>query len=249
MDDGGGVFAGACVAGICAKRAERRGSRQHHWHDKRKHDAGSNARWWHDGARWRCVAERHIFHAGHQSQSVIDANIQSRLSAGNDGEPGRCCATGSEQLSGAIDMQIKQVAGANGSRLWVAILASGEEVKKTILEWARSNNIEAASFVALGAFERATVAYFEWDKKQYKPIPIHQQVEVITLVGDVVRNVKDEPDLHAHTVLGLPDGTTRGGHLLEGYVRPTLEVTLTETPAHLVRRMKANLGIALIDID
>lgn len=146
-------------------------------------------------------------------------------------------------------MQIKQVSRAGQPRLWVAILAPGEEVKATILDWARSSNVEAASFVALGAFKRATIAYFEWDKKQYKPIPIDQQVEVITLIGDVVRNVKDEPDLHAHTVLGLPDGTTRGGHLLEGHVRPTLEVTLTETPAHLVRRMKADLGIALIDID
>jgi hypothetical protein len=170
------------------------------------------------------------------------------MSAGNDGQSGRCGAARGERLSGAL-MQIKQVSGAGQSRLWVAILAPGEEVKATILNWARSNNVEAASFVALGAFERATIAYFEWDKKQYKPIPIDQQVEVITLIGDVVRNVKDEPDLHAHTVLGLPDGTTRGGHLLEGHVRPTLEVTLTETPARLVRRKKADLGIALIDID
>jgi hypothetical protein len=146
-------------------------------------------------------------------------------------------------------MQIKQVSGEGRSRLWVAILAPGEEVKATLLNWARSNDIEAASFVALGAFARATIAYFEWEKKHYKPIPIDQQVEVISLVGDVVRDVNDAPDLHAHTVLGLPDGTTRGGHLLEGHVRPTLEVTLTETPAPLVRRMKADLGIALIDID
>jgi uncharacterized protein len=166
----------------------------------------------------------------------------------NDGQSRRCRAARGERLPGAL-MQIKQVSGAGQPRLWVAILAPGEEVKATILDWARSSNVEAASFVALGAFKRATIAYFEWDKKQYKPIPIDQQVEVITLIGDVVRNVKDEPDLHAHTVLGLPDGTTRGGHLLEGHVRPTLEVTLTETPAHLVRRMKADLGIALIDID
>jgi predicted DNA-binding protein with PD1-like motif len=165
-------------------------------------------------------------------------------------QSGNCRGTAAGLLQHtAIAMQIKEVSGGRGSRLWVAILAPGEEVKQTILEWARSDNIEAASFVALGAFQRATIAYFEWDKKQYKPIPIDHQVEVITLIGDVVRNVNDEPDLHAHTVLGLPNGTTRGGHLLEGLVRPTLEVTLTETPANLVRRKKADLGIALIDID
>ena len=35
----------------------------------------------------------------------------------------------------------------------------------------------------------------------------------------------------AHVVLGLSDGTTRGGHLIEGRVFPTLEVVVTENPA------------------
>ena len=146
-------------------------------------------------------------------------------------------------------MQSKQVAGGPGTqRLWVAVLDPGEEVKDTLIRFARRENIEAASFVALGAFERAVIAYFEWDKKQYNPIPIEYQVEVITLAGDVVRDEQDQPDLHAHCVLGLEDGSTRGGHLLKGVVRPTLEVTLTETPAHLIRRKRPGLGIALIDI-
>jgi hypothetical protein len=32
-------------------------------------------------------------------------------------------------------------------------------------------------------------------------------------------------------------------------VRPTLEVTLVETPAHLRRRKRPELGVALIDLD
>ena len=74
------------------------------------------------------------------------------------------------------------------------------------------------------------------------PIPVNSQVEVITLVGDIAEDEKGAPSLHAHTVLGLPDGSTRGGHLIEGHVRPTLEITLTETPAHLVRKKKPELG-------
>lgn len=92
------------------------------------------------------------------------------------------------------------------------------------------------------------IGYFDWQEKVYKPIPVEAQVEVITLVGDIAVDEKDALSLHAHTVLGLADGTTRGGHLLEGHVRPTLEVTLTETPAHLVRRKHKDLGVALIDI-
>ncbi|MBA4037107.1 MAG: DNA-binding protein, partial [Bradyrhizobium sp.] len=47
---------------------------------------------------------------------------------------------------------------------------------------------------------------------------------------------------------GLSDGSTRGGHLLTGIVRPTLEVVMTEVPVALRRRKRPDLGIALIDL-
>jgi uncharacterized protein len=50
-------------------------------------------------------------------------------------------------------------------------------------------------------------------------------------------------------VLALGDGSTCGGHLLDGTVQPTLEVTLVETPAHLRRKHRPKLGLALIDLD
>ena len=143
-------------------------------------------------------------------------------------------------------MQSKLV--SSSPRMWVLVLAPGEEAKSTIVDFAKKSNLRAASLVALGAFERAKVGYFDWEKKEYLPIPVEEQVEVITLVGDIAENDKHEADLHAHTVLGRRDGSTRGGHLLEGVVRPTLEVTLTETPAHLRRRMHPDINVALIDI-
>lgn len=146
-------------------------------------------------------------------------------------------------------MQSKLVADDKGQKIWILILAPDEEAKQTITEFARQENIRAASFVALGAFSRAVIGYFDWDRKKYMPIPINSQVEVITLAGDIAEDEQGAPSLHAHTVLGLCDGSTRGGHLIEGYVRPTLEVTLTQTPAHLVRKKKPELGLALIDIE
>jgi uncharacterized protein len=146
-------------------------------------------------------------------------------------------------------MQSKLVSRPGETRVWFAVLDAGEEVKKAILALVQQEKIAAASFVALGAFEKAIIAYFDWEKKKYQPIPIENQVEVITLVGDVVPDEKNKPNLHAHTVLGLADGTTRGGHLMEAYVRPTLEITVTETPAHLVRRPQPGLGLALIETE
>jgi uncharacterized protein len=144
-------------------------------------------------------------------------------------------------------MQSKLVSSER-SRVWVLVLAPGEEAKSTIVAFAKKNDLKAASFVALGAFERAKIGYFDWQKKEYLPIAVDEQVEVILLVGDIAENDKHEADFHGHTVLGRRDGSTRGGHLLEGVVRPTLEVTLTETPAHLRRRMHPDINVALIDI-
>jgi uncharacterized protein len=144
-------------------------------------------------------------------------------------------------------MHSKLVSKPNETRVWIAVLEKGEEVKSALLALAKQERFENASFTALGAFEKAVIAYFDWEKKKYLNIPIDEQVEVITLAGDIVPDDKAKPSLHAHVVLGRRDGTTRGGHLVEGLVRPTLEVTVTELPAHLRRHKHPELGVALIE--
>jgi predicted DNA-binding protein with PD1-like motif len=144
-------------------------------------------------------------------------------------------------------MLCKLVSKPGETRVWIAVLEAGEEAKQALLEIAQKQKIGDASFVALGAFAKATVAYFDWQTKKYQDIPVDEQVEVITLIGDIVPDEKGKPSLHAHTVLGRSDGSTRGGHLQEGHVRPTLEITITETRAHLTRRKHPDLGLALIE--
>ena len=112
----------------------------------------------------------------------------------------------------------------------------------------RAERLEAAQVTAIGAFERATVGWFDRAAKQYRRIPVDEQCEVLSLIGDVAEG-QDGPILNVHVVLGPSDGTTRGGHLLEGQVFPTLEVVVTETPAELRKVMHPDLGIALIDLE
>jgi uncharacterized protein len=77
---------------------------------------------------------------------------------------------------------------------------------------------------------------------------VSEQVEVVSLIGDVA--VEDgEPKIHAHVVIGKRDGATLGGHLLEGRVRPTLEIVLTEAPEHLRREFDSVSGLALIRLE
>jgi predicted DNA-binding protein with PD1-like motif len=77
-------------------------------------------------------------------------------------------------------------------------------------------------------------------------IPVDEQLEVLSLAGDVARG-DGEPAVHGHIVVGRRDGSTRGGHFVDGTVRPTLELVVQETPAYLQKRHDPESGLALID--
>lgn len=144
-------------------------------------------------------------------------------------------------------MKSKQVFEQDGLRTFVLILDPGEKAFATITAFAKAEGLEAASLTAIGAFENATVGWFDLEARTYRPIEVGEQCEALSLLGDIAKGDDGQPSLHVHCVVGLRDGSTRGGHLLEATVRPTLEVTLVETPAHLRRRKHPDLGIALID--
>jgi uncharacterized protein len=131
---------------------------------------------------------------------------------------------------------------------YVVVCDPGDEAVSALTQFARSEQLEAAQITAVGAFEHATVGWFDRAARDYRRIHVDQQCELLSLIGDVAEG-GDGPVLHMHVVLGLSDGTTRGGHLLEARVFPTLEAVVTETPARLRKVFRPDIGIALIDLD
>jgi hypothetical protein len=143
-------------------------------------------------------------------------------------------------------MKAKLLSSAAGQKTSALIFETGDEVMQTLLEYAKAQRLTASHFTAIGAFRDATIGYFDWEKKDYQKIPIRDQVEVVSLVGDIAETEKGEPKIHAHVVLGTSDGHARAGHLVEAHVRPTLELILTESPTHLRRKHDPESGLALI---
>jgi uncharacterized protein len=130
-------------------------------------------------------------------------------------------------------------------RTFVVVFDSGDEVLENLLAFAKEHRLSAAEFSGIGALSAAVLGYFDWQKKDYRRIPVDEQVEVLSLTGNIA--VADgKPKLHPHVVVGKADGSAHGGHLLEARVRPTLEVIVTESPAHLQRRSDAETGLTLI---
>ena len=144
-------------------------------------------------------------------------------------------------------MKSTKIAGDAGAESRVIVLDSGEEAFAALTKFANDAGITAASLSAIGAFENATVGWFDVDRKTYREIQVAQQCEVLSAIGDIAVGDDGRASLHLHVVLGLSDGTTPGGHLLNGKVQPTLEVVLTDTPTHLRRKKQLDIGIALID--
>jgi predicted DNA-binding protein with PD1-like motif len=99
----------------------------------------------------------------------------------------------------------------------------------------------------LGAFEQVTLAFFDLAKKEYEHTPIIEQVEVMSIIGNISTYL-GEPKIHAHAVVGKRDGTAHGGHLIEAVVRPTLEVFVTVSSGELRRSLDVVTNLPLLDL-
>jgi uncharacterized protein len=134
----------------------------------------------------------------------------------------------------------------DGLRTYALVLQTGDEAAKALAAFAAGQRLGGSHFTAIGAFSRAVVAYFDWTSRQYRHVSIDEQVEVLSLAGDIALE-DGTPKVHAHVVVGKADASAHGGHLIEGHVRPTLEIVITETPRHLHRRFDPQSGLTLID--
>lgn len=142
-------------------------------------------------------------------------------------------------------MHVRELGRGTGGLCTALVFRTGEDVISTLQDHARRARITAAHFTAIGAFQRATLAYFDLQKKEYLEISVEEQVEVTSLVGNIGIH-QAEPLIHAHCVLGRADGSAITGHLLRGEVRPTLELFLTAFDARLDRTVDDATGLPLI---
>lgn len=133
-------------------------------------------------------------------------------------------------------------------KIFILVFDKEDEFISGLTSFAAENNLSGSHFTAIGAFSRLVLGYFDRKAKDYRKIPVEEQVEALSLIGDIALN-GNKPQVHAHVVVGKADGTAHGGHMIEAHVWPTLEVILTETPRDLCRKTDAQTGLALIDLD
>src|SRR5258707_3839035 len=175
--------------------------------------------------------------------SMIEAKAQQRSGGQDEGyvSPSAPVATGK-----APGMKVRLLSENGGVKSYAIILAKGDEVMSGLTDFARQNKVASASFTAIGAFSHATVAWFDDARKEFRLIPIKQQVELVSMIGDIAL-VNDQPAVHTHVALASSDGTVRGGHVINAFVFPTLELFMTVYPKALHKQLDDATGLKLID--
>jgi uncharacterized protein len=146
----------------------------------------------------------------------------------------------------APGMQIKQIKDTPEEKVYVVIFHKGDEALSGLTDFSVLYKIEDAHFTAIGAVSSATLAWLDLSKKIYRRIPLTEQAEVLSMIGDIAV-FEGKPVVHTHAVLGKSDGSTVGGHVFELNVNPTLEVFVTVDSTPLRKKSDTTSGMKLID--
>ena len=145
----------------------------------------------------------------------------------------------------APGLRARMIAGQDGGpRAWALIFAKGDEVMSGLLDWANREHVSGAHLTAIGAFSSALFGWFDVEQRAYRNISVDEQVECISLIGDVGL-VKGKPALHVHGCVGLPDGSVKGGHLLHATAFPTVEMFVTEAATALPKEQDPETTLEL----
>jgi len=193
------------------------------------------------------MTRRHLIGAGLATCGYLAAT-QSHVPADDASLAGYTKPGPGPRLGLAPRLQHRVIGtGPHGEKTYAVIFGKGDEVMSGLTELAEHENIQAAQISAIGAFQHAVFAWFDEGRKAFRNVPINRQVEACSVLGDIGL-VAGKPAVHVHGVVALPTGETRGGHMLEAYVWPTLELFLTAFPEPLVKVQDNETGLALFDL-
>jgi uncharacterized protein len=120
-----------------------------------------------------------------------------------------------------------ELLSTEASRTYRLTFGQGDEILAGLSEFANTNHIESGYFTGVGGLLAATLGWGDPTNGAFKVINVDQKCELVSLIGNItLRNGK--PFVHAHMVVSLSDGSTRGGHLLDAHVSPFVEVYIVE---------------------
>lgn len=103
------------------------------------------------------------------------------------------------------------------SQLYMGKLRHGADLLDELTTLCRENNVSLGRVQAIGAVQKARLAYYDQLTRIYEFFDLDQALEITMLTGNI--SLKDgEPMVHVHVTLSDKDGNAFGGHLAQGTV-------------------------------
>jgi predicted DNA-binding protein with PD1-like motif len=150
------------------------------------------------------------------------------------------------EISDSPHMPDAALLNSGDATSYLLVFHTGQEVMKGLRAFAKKNGLAAGHVTGIGALSGAVTGYFDPEKNAYLRHEEKGQAELLSLSGNLA-SYDNEPFFHIHAVMGLRDGSARGGHLFEATVRPTVEVVLIASPRPVRREIDHATGLPLLD--
>jgi predicted DNA-binding protein with PD1-like motif len=150
-----------------------------------------------------------------------------------------------EPAATSADLPQAELLNDGDAKTYLLVFHTGQEVMKGLLAFARKHKLVAGHLTGIGAISDSVIGYFDPEKKTYLRIHEKGQHEVLSLTGNLAL-YDNEPFYHVHVALGLRDGSSRGGHLFEATVRPTVELVLNTYPKPVRRKIDSEWDLPLL---
>ncbi len=122
----------------------------------------------------------------------------------------------------------------------------GEEVMSALREYLVQNNIKAAHISGLGAASSLEIAYYNIETKEYERHNINEDLEILSLNGNVGVKEDGETVVHLHGTFGKRDLSVIGGHIFSMQISGAGELHVITFSGEIKRAYDEETGLTLM---
>ena len=128
---------------------------------------------------------------------------------------------------------------------YVLKVSVGEDVMVELKIFCQDQEIEAASFFAIGAAKEIQIAWYNIHKKEDVKRDIQQELEIVSLLGNVAIEGK-ETLVHAHGSFSDKNMQIMAGHVNKLVVGAACEIVLTKLEGKIEKTYDDETGLKLM---
>ena len=134
----------------------------------------------------------------------------------------------------------------NEDKIVVLHLQEGEELIKSIADFAKANGIEGGLVQGIGTTTRVKIGYYNESHSSYDILEFDEPMELLSAMGSISMN-DSEVVVHLHGSFADDEFSVLGGHIIEAEIFATGEFFITKT-GRIDRKHNEKFKLNLFDI-